>query len=450
MLDDPLGLDRRLREAAQSLASFRAALGAGRGEDHAFEVVGRFVSLELVAELLDARTDPLGEALLAWAIRIREQHALIDAELEHAVALRRERHALDAPERGHFTLHELLGHALADTKGQRAAYLDVLVERAARAHDRAVRGAERRVEERERIVDQLEKRLGAGELGGRALDELDLPGSAVLDAAERWLTETQDAWQALDVTTPARLLEVALGRDSRATWPARVSPRALAELLREGRWYEHVAVDQDVALPAFGAASFLRGLWRFGAALRTSLAAGRGPFVAGHDPYGLDRAALGALFSGLPLGEAFARRELGVSAAAAGDHRRTLSQVVLAASRQAALRVLLRAPTLAGTKALEQAYPELTHRALGVELPPVALGVLFTPRPGDAQRFAALLLAATQTAHLIETHDEDWYRNPRAVEDIVETSRAPAITLASAEDLTHGAAQLRNLVQHSS
>jgi hypothetical protein len=450
MLEDPLGLDRRLRDAARSLASFRSALAAGRGEDHAFELTGRLVSLELVDELAGAQQDPLGEALLRWALRIREEHALADLEIAEAAAFRSEPHALDAPERGHFTLRELLGHALANTKGQRAAYLDVLIERAARAHDLRIRSLERRVEQRELIVDKLTRRLGAQVLGERALGELDLPGHAVLDAAHRWLSETQDAWEALDVDSLPRVLEVALGRDSRATWPARVSPRALAELLRAARWHEHVATDMDAALPAFGASSFLRGLWRFGAAVRTSLAQGRGPFVLSHDPYGLDRSVLGALFAGMPLGEAFARRELGVSPDAASDHRRILAQVILATTREAALRVLLRAPSLAGTKALEQSYPELTHRALGTELPPRALGVLFTPRPGDAQRFAGPLLAANLEAHLLESHDDDWYRNPRAVEELIETARTPAATLAGAEELTSGARRLLDLVKSSS
>jgi hypothetical protein len=219
--------------------------------------------------------------------------------------------------------------------------------------------------------------------------------------------------------------------------------------LREGRWAEH-AVGAAAPLPALGAASFLRGLWRFGATLAASFAGARGPFVLGHDPYGLDRATFGALFAGLPGSESFARRELGVSPAASSDHRRTLAQVLLVASREAALRVLLRAPALEGRKQLEQSYSELTHAALGVELPRAAFGVLFTPRPGDAQRFAGILLAADLDAHLIEAHDDDWYRNPRAVEDLRETARLPAKVVAEPEALERGAKRLLSLLTSTS
>jgi hypothetical protein len=433
MLEDPLGVDRRLREVARSLQSFRAALCAGRGEDHAFEHTGRFVSLELVSELADARGEPIGEALLRWALHLHEEHAVLDAEREHAVAARVELHALDVPERGQFTLRELLQHALVDTKGQRQAFLDVLIERATRATDRAVRCAEQRAETRERVASALRD---------TSLGELDLPGTAAVEAARRWLEQTHDAWRALDVDALARVVDVGLGRDSRAAWPVRVSSRAIAELLREGRWSEHTVAGDETPLPALGAASFLRGFWRFGATLRASLVSGRGPFVLGHDPYGLDRSTFGALFAGLACSDSFARRELGVSAATSPDHRRTLAQVRLVATREAALRVLLRAPALGGRSRLDQAYSELTHTALGLELPPAAFGVLFTPRPADAQRFAGVLLATALDTHLLEAHDEDWYRNPRAVEELHELARLPAETTADPETLEQGANRL--------
>jgi hypothetical protein len=440
MLEDPLGLDRRLADAARSWQSFRVALREGRGEDHTFEHLGRFVSLELLSGLADARSEPLGEALLRWALAIHEAHALLDAERAHAHAVRVERHVLDAPERAELTLRELLAQALANHRGQRRAFLEVLVERAAGATDLAVRLAERRVEVREQVSSTLR---------GLPLEESDLPGKESVDAAQRWLEQTNDVWGSLGIGTLERVLEVGLGRDSRATWPALVSQRAMAELLREGRWAEH-AVGAAGALPALGAASFLRGLWRFGATLAASFAGPRGPFVLGHDPYGLDRARFGALFAGLPGSESFARRELGVSAAASSDHRRTLAQVLLVASREAALRVLLRAPSLGGRKRLAQSYSELTHGALGVELPQAAFGVLFTPRPGDAQRFAGILLAADLDAHLIEAHDDDWYRNPRAVEDLRETARLPANVVAPPEALERGAKRLLSLLTSAS
>ena len=99
---------------------------------------------------------------------------------------------------------------------------------------------------------------------------------------------------------------------------------------------------------------------------------------------------------------------------------------------------------LSGGSTLLRAYPELGDQALGVELHPSLLGVVFTPRSGDAQRFAALLIAASLDQRLTEAHDEDWFRNPRAVEELRETARAPAPVVADKEELERGAALLTN------
>jgi hypothetical protein len=67
---------------------------------------------------------------------------------------------------------------------------------------------------------------------------------------------------------------------------------------------------------------------------------------------------------------------------------------------------------------------------------------VFTPRPSDPGRFAGLLLASELATRLTESHDEDWYRNPRAVEEIRETARLPAATEAAPEALGRGAKEL--------
>jgi hypothetical protein len=429
MLEDPLGVDRLLYDVWRSFSSFRSALRAGRGAEHAFEHQGARVSRELVAELADNADDPLAPSLLRLAARLFEEHALCELDLAHAAGFRVVTHPLDQPERGHFTLAALFGSALANAKGQRAAYLDALFARGAAVTELALRRAERRTEVRESLARDVPA-------------DFDLPGPDVLAAAEGWLMETRDAFAALGTRSLADVFEVGLGRDSRASWPTRATPRALAELIREGRWLDQAAPDASQPTAAIGAASFLRAFYRLGSTLKTSLPARRGPFALAHDPFGLERATLGALFAGLPCGEAFARRELGVSPAASIDHRRTLARVLLVATREAALRVCLRAPSFAGTRALEQAYAERTHQALGVELPPAALGVLFTPRPADAQRFAGILLAVGLDARLRQEHDEDWYRNPRAVEEMREMARLPAPTRAEKEPLGAGAALL--------
>ncbi|HTQ07748.1 MAG TPA: hypothetical protein VMI54_28030 [Polyangiaceae bacterium] len=434
MLEDPLGIDRELRAVARSLDGFRAALRAGRGEDHAFELVGRRVSRELVTALADELADPLAPALLRWAAHLFEEHALAELHVAHAAAFRVARHPLDAPERGDFTLRELLGHALADTKGQRAAWLRVLFERAERATDLALRRAERRAE----VRASLAERVPAVFLEG---------GAPALEAAHRFLDASHGAFAALGVETFADVLGAGLGRDSHAAWPARVTSRSVAELFREGRFAEFVANAPDLALPALGASSFLRALQRFGAALPAGLAGDRAPFALARDPYGFDRATFGALFALLPANAAFARRALGVGAAGAADHRRTLARVLLVASREAALRAVLHDATFGGRRALEAAYAERSFGALGVELPARAFGVVFTPRPSDVARLAGLFTATELAARLVDEHDEDWYRNPRAVEEIRELARQPAAAAPDPETLERGRTALVALVE---
>ncbi len=434
MLEDPLGIDRELRSVARSLESFRAALRAGRGEDHAFELSGRRVSRELISELADNLADPLAPALLRTAAHLFEEHALASLHVRHAAAFRVVRHPLDLPERGEFTLRAVLGHALADTKGQRSAWLRILFERAERATELALRRAEQRAEARASLAERVPAVFFEG-------------SASVLEVAHRFLDASRSAFATLGVETLADVLGVGLGRDSRAEWPTRVTARSVAELFREGRFAEFVAEAPDFAIPSLGASSFLRALFRFGAALKSGLTGDRGPFVLARDPYGFDRATFGALFALLPVNDAFARRALGVGANAAADHRRSLARVLLVASREAALRALLHDASFSGRSALERAYAEQSYEALGVELAPVGLGVAFTPRPSDPARLAGLFVATEHAARLVAEHDEDWYRNPRAVEEIRESGRLPAATTPAPEALESGSRALVRLIE---
>jgi len=429
VLEDPLSINRRLRDVARSLSSFRSALREGRGDEHAFELTGQKASRELIETLAGEERDPLAPPLLRAAHRLHEAHVLAELEHQHSAALRLERHAVDAPERGRFTLATLRASALADTTGRGAAYLRTLTERASHASDLVLRRAERHAE----LRASLARLVPSG---------IDLPGDAVLAAAPAVLASTGDAFRALRPRTLAEVIELGLGRDSRASWPARLTARSIADFFSEAPWLAHLTPEPFPVPPALGASSFLRALLGFGASLRGALGASAQPFVLARDPYGLERATLGSLFALLPVKESFARRHLGVALTAMSDHRRSLARVLLVALRESALRVSLRAPALAGSSTLLRAYPELGDQALGVELHPSLLGAVFTPRSGDAQRFAALLVAASVDQRLTEAHDDDWFRNPRAVEELRESARAPAPTIAEKEDLDRGAALL--------
>jgi hypothetical protein len=62
---------------------------------------------------------------------------------------------------------------------------------------------------------------------------------------------------------------------------------------------------------------------------------------------------------------------------------------------------------------------------------------------GDAQRLAGVFLAATRAAQLAEEHDEDWFRNPRAIEQLRAEARVPPATTCTTDSLRAGALCLK-------
>jgi hypothetical protein len=63
-------------------------------------------------------------------------------------------------------------------------------------------------------------------------------------------------------------------------------------------------------------------------------------------------------------------------------------------------------------------------------------------RADEGQRLSGLLLAASWHRRLLEAHDEDWFRNPRAIEEIrAEAEEVPEASV-SPERLAKGAREL--------
>lgn len=354
--------------------------------------------------------DPLAPSLFAWASRLYLEYQTRDLVAERERAFRSEQQPIVSLGSEKFTLRELLGAALADTKGARGAWFEAIGLHAAKAGALELRRWERRQE--------LSNALGNG--------SPDHEGPVRVDVAQRaraLLERTDDAFAELGVKGIANLVEIGLGRGATAAWPSRLTARSLAGLFDEAKWFAHVALDLDELPEPLGTSSFLRGLAALGAALRSALASPSLPFVTSHDPFDLRGATFGALFALVPAGESFARRKLGVARTRLSDYRRDLARVLLVGARTSALRIMLGEPTLAGAETLRRDYPELVFRALGVELAPRAAAVLVRSRVSDPERFAGLLLAAMQVKRLENIHDEDWYRNPRAVEELRETAR---------------------------
>jgi len=191
----------------------------------------------------------------------------------------------------------------------------------------------------------------------------------------------------------------------------------------------------------------MRALARLGAAFIDANAPKDQPFSIAHDAYGLERRRHGALFALLLLNPEFLQRRLGASREAIRQARRSWGTSLLIASRIAAVRVLLRRSALNGGKALTDSFEERMVRACRVELPRRTAGVFVRLHDDDPQRFAGLLLGAASSQRLTESHDEDWFRNPRAVDQLRSEAVLPPRFGADSEELAHGARVLGRLLE---
>ncbi|MGC4090365.1 MAG: hypothetical protein QM756_21300 [Polyangiaceae bacterium] len=417
---DPLKLDQSLERLAQLSARFRVALRSHDAAEHAFELRPRELEEEPLGELLEAnQRDPLREPLGRWSSALLVRQACIDVERRVAHALRRDLHPLDQPLRGHFSVAALLQHALTDAP-RRARWLNAVAARGS-----SLQGAR---------FEQWETRALAEQRYGSPAPST-FPG----DAARELLERTRDAYGSLGVDSPERLLELALGRDALGQYPTRLTPRSLVELVGEGGWLNGLSPDFAELPQPLGSSSFLRALAEFGAALHRATGVGRRPFVLHHDPARLREHLFAGLFALLPTLRPFAERQLQVGRACLGDHERGLFRVSLLGMRSAALSALLADFEARGARAYRDAFVEFTQLAFGFEFDARLAGVLFV-RPHAEARLVGLLLALNENQEFVERHDEDWFRNPRAVAEQRARLQAPPELTLDAAALSQGSA----------
>ena len=410
---DPLELDRELRRTAARWHRWARSLRRGDGLEHdpfASTRVAGLTAFQAVGEL-DA-SDPLRQPLRRWIYRLAEQRinrvALVAVAYERRVAT----HSITKPEDIRATVGELVVRALSDAS-RRDAWLVAAGAACTALSTRAAHLWGRRQE--------LARRMGLD-----SPDSIELPEPEVTALAERWLDESSDAAAAeLSLELPD-WIDVALGRGAEEGWPARITLRALAGMLDETDLLRSVDLDVGPLPATIAPASFLRGLARLGAAWVDATAPGDQPFVIAHDPYGLRRRTMGALLAGLPMNPQFARRRLDVPNARLNDFRRSMARTLLAATRLAALRVVLRPAALAGETAFRRAFEEHTGRVFGQPLSPTSAGSLVRLEVDDAQRFVGVALATQRSRELTEEHDDDWFRNPRAADELrADAARSP-------------------------
>jgi hypothetical protein len=427
---DLLELDRELRRAAKAWVGWRRRLRAGSGLDEDPFAAFPFVS-RLGFEHLSGRSasDPLRDPARRWLYRLVDEKACGGQRVASERQRRHARFRLDEPERVELSHAELVKRALSDrvrTADWWAAALD-------RSHE---------VGEREREL--WERRADvASRLRLSSADELSLPHPEIYAVAEGWLETTADAAAEFSRDSFGQSVSLGLGLDAGDGWPARLTPRSLGGLFGETALLSSYRLDLGPLPAALAPASVLRALARLGVALTDAAAPTRQPFVIAHDPFGLRRSTMGALFAMVPRARPFLKRVLGIGSTRLREHERALARVTLLASRAAALRVVLRRPALQSARDFREQLEARTARSFGAPLPGHAAGAILRLRADDPQRFAGWLAAATFDARFVEEHDEDWYRNPRATDEVRAVLALPPETTTVREALDEGASTLR-------
>jgi len=418
---EPLSFDRALREAARELE--RRKKTGEPTEDALPAFLRDEETLHWLRELRDK--DPLAASLERWLLRLREEAEFGSRRLELGRAHRDQPHPISEPEQARRTLTELLRLSLSRPR-ERAAYLRGYFASSAGIGERVLR----LWEERQLFAERLRA----------PLDSFEIKSEAIAPAARAFITSTRSAFETLNIREPAQLLSALLAEAAQEGWPARLSQRTTLDLLGDQGFFQGLRLRPFAVPQARGAGSFLLALSHAGRALSDAASALRSPFVLGTDVFDLQRNTLGALLGTLPLSPTFATRRLGLGPSRVRDQQRALARAVLADLRVAAFRVLLRELLASGKSQLQRELPELSDGALGFELPMSVAGVFIRVRPRDNQRFAGALLAASRHETLLQTHDEDWFRNPRAIAELRAELSEPALLPLSAEALSEGAA----------
>jgi hypothetical protein len=388
MTMDLLALDK---EVASTVLALRTLPD---DDDPASPIPRRVSTLELAARLGELVADPLAARLRAWVATLAiERVTFVDRWA--AERARRSRVPDQAGDRGLpvATLARMLltpgrDHAIA------AGELD---QRDDRELDPLLRWLERRSEAERRAAAHL----------------AELQVAPVSDAlVERVLDGLRGI---LPASTFADGIDLGLARDAGEGWPTFLTPRSVRDLLGaplfEGRNLP------NLALPApLGASSFARAFARVAGELTfvdrdraTPFALARAP----HDPLLFRRSAL---FATLVLEPAFHRRRLGLSPPAARQQVRTLGRAFAAWVRDAAFRCHL--PALARSNNRVADFAELTERVFGRPSRSGWFGRVPRLDVEARHRLAGLLGSTRDRRTLRERFDEDWFDNPRALEEL--------------------------------
>ena len=428
---DPFRLDREIARVADAQQRWCRRLRLGDLTARLDPALSPATSTTALRKSLTHHDEDLGRALHRWVYRLAERRFLADSHVAVEREFRGRRHAITQPERVELSLSEIMERVLREAPA-REHWFETYMGHADRLAD-AVDGFWAR---RRRWVQECEV----------VPPNVGVQDPKVQEAAQRFLADSADAFQSLSLHSPSGLLTAALAPHAQEGWPGRMTHRTVVELVGQPALLRGLDLTPWDLPARLCPASYLRALAGFGAAYCDAAAPQNVPFVLAHDPYRLRCHTWGALFGMLPTLTEFFQRRLGLSRSQARSQVRSVAVAVLIEARATAHRVLLGGAVLEGKRTLGEAFEGLSQRTLGLRLPPALGGALWRVRADEGQRLSGLLLAGAWHRRLRESHDEDWFRNPRAVEQLRAEAQQVPETNATAEQLVEGAGILSRVL----
>ncbi len=412
-INDPLAWDRQVKSLAEYDDNYRLRL---RTDPMSADPSGPFIGVPPITEraalvqLRELPEDlPLRQALLRWAFRLADSRVNAPGLWHMARFWRSDPITLEIPQRIATTRSSILLRSLRELQG-RAAWLSAL-------GDQLV-GATQWVSEIWQRREELAKRAGFAGVSS-VID----PVHGMNGFGDAWLARTKPISTEVLPHDPVQSLQAALAVDACRGWPARISAPSMAALLGDRCWFGHAPVREPAWPQLIGPTSFVRALHRLGQELMRAWAPNDYPYAVGHDPWHLAEFRLGCLVASLVVNENWQRRVLRLSRDQANVQARAFAGTLLHASLCLCLKLRLRRAAIESKPALGPAYVEQTMEVLGFEWPTSFAGYLPRLRIDDAQRLLGLWLGLSDHMRLIQTFDEDWYRNPRAIETLLGQSQ---------------------------
>lgn len=219
-------------------------------------------------------------------------------------------------------------------------------------------------------------------------------------------------------------LGVAMGRAAREGWPAHLNRRWLIDIFGSSGLLHGLQMEVSIPRP-WGASAFARALANVGQGVLMASRPRGLPLGMHLHPIGVRQHRWRWLFATLLLETSFGRVCLNLGAGRLALHRRHVAEALAASLRIDALRLILLDAMASGREQARESFAELAPRVLGRGAEPSLLGILPAMRPLAGASFAASLLGRGDGAAFVDRHDEDWFRNPKAAEQLRHLASQP-------------------------